>query len=144
MTTEKPVDNRWTGIVTALLLGYVALNVLLHQAFVRGVGASDGAAQLMMWVAVVGVVSYAALRQELDAGYWLAFLTAILSVAFNGLIGSGVLGIVPTEASGVGFVLGPVAHVAYALVLFVATYLALRERRHVDDVPGATSESTVG
>jgi hypothetical protein len=144
MTIVDGVGSRRRELTEALLLGYVGLNVLLHQSFVRGIGGVEGAAQPMMWIAVVGVVSYATLRRDHPAGYWLSYLTGALGLAFNGLIGSGAVGIVPTEGSGVGFVLGPVAHVAYAVVLIAATYLAARERRGPGDATPASGDRTVG
>jgi hypothetical protein len=128
MTVEDRVESRWTEITKALLLGFVALNALLHQAFVAGVGAPGGASQLMMWTAVFAVVSYALLRRRLAVGYWLSILTGVLSLVFTGVIVSGALGPLPVDGPLVGFVLGPVAGAAYPLVLIVVTVVALRER----------------
>lgn len=118
----------------ALLLGFVGLNVLLHQSFQRGIGGPEGASQLMMWVVVVGIVTYPLLRADLDMGYWFSFFTGLLSIAFLGLIGTGAVG-PPTPAAGsaIGFVLGPVAYAAYAIVLLATTYLARPDRDKAAD-----------
>lgn len=129
LQTQETDRHRWTEVTKALLLGFIGLNVLLHQSFIRGVGfVPDGASQLMMWVAVVGIVSYAVLRHDLTAGYWLSFLTGVLFLVFVGIIGSGLLGPLPSGGPLIGFVLGPVAQVVYAIVLIGSTYMALRER----------------
>jgi hypothetical protein len=142
MTTENTNESRWTEITKGLLLGFVALNVLLHQAFVAGIGGPEGASQLMMWIAVFGVVSYAVVRQRLTVGYWLSILTGILSLVFTGVILSGTLGALPTGGSLVGFVLGPIAGAAYPLVLIVVTILALRERDGTDEVRAMSDDGT--
>jgi hypothetical protein len=104
--------------------------VLLHQAFLEGVGfVPDGASQLMMWVAVVGIVAYAAVRGDLAAGYWLSVATGVAFFVALGVMGSGLLGPVPTGGPAIGLLLGPVAQALYAVVLIVASYLAMRERR---------------
>lgn len=129
MTTTEGVESRWTEITKALLLGFIGLAVLLHQAFVQGTGfVPQGASQLMMWVVVVGIVGYATLRQDLTVGYWLSSLTGILYLAFTGATMSGLLGPLPSGGPAIGFVLGPVAQGAYAIVLIVAAYLAFRGR----------------
>ena len=129
MTTPEAVENRWNEITKALLLGFVALAALLHQAFVQGAGfVPAGASQMMMWVAVVGIVGYATLRRDLAVGYWLASLTGALYLVFTGLIMSGTLGPLPSGGPLIGLVLGPIAQVVYAIVLIASAYMALRER----------------
>jgi uncharacterized protein YqgC (DUF456 family) len=119
--------KRWCEATKALVLGFVGYNVLLHQAFIRGIGAPDGASQLMMWVAVVGLVSYAAISSDLAVGLWLAAGAGLLSLAFNGIIAAGIVG-PPSSGPVLGFVLGPVANALYAFLLVVVGYMAVRER----------------
>lgn len=109
-----------------LLLGFVALNVLLHQSFVRGIGGPEGASQLAMWVAVVGVVSYPMLNPGLPIGYWLTGLTGVLGFGLLAIIGSGMLGPMPMDGPTIGFVLGPVAYGVFSLFLIVVAYTKLR------------------
>lgn len=125
----------------AMLLGFVGLAVLLHQSFVQGAGfVPAGASQLMMWVAVVGIVGYVALRRGLAAGYWLAFLTGVLYLVSTGLIVSGALGPLPAGGPMIGFVLGPIAQGLYAAVLIAVTYMALRERGGKSDASERSSD----
>jgi hypothetical protein len=143
MTATEIAENRWNGLAEALLLGFVALATLLHQSFVQGAGfVPVGASQLMMWVAVVGIVGYVALRRVLTAGYWLASLTGLLYLAFIGLIFSGALGPLPEGGPVIGLVLGPIAQGAYAVVLIAVTYGALRERGSQSDVHERDSDVT--
>lgn len=145
MIEVDTIENRWTEMTKALLLGFVVLAALLHQSFVQGAGfVPAGASQLMMWVAVVGVVGYVALRQDLAVGYWLSFLTGVLYVASAGIIVSGLLGPLPEGGPAIGFVLGPVAQVAYAVLLLVVTYVALRERGDASDVTETDDRATAG
>jgi hypothetical protein len=135
MTTTDTAENRWSGTTEALLLGFAAMAALLHQAFVQGTGfVPAGASQLMMWVAVVGIVGYVALRRGLTAGYWLASLTGLLYLAFVGLVFSGALGPLPEGGPMIGLFLGPIAQGLYAVVLVAVTYVALRERGGRSDV----------
>lgn len=135
MTNVEAVGDRWREMTKALLLGFVAMAVLLHQSFVQGAGfVPTGASLLMMWVAVVGIVGYAALRRDLTAGYWLSSLTGLLYLASAGIIMSGLLGPLPSGGPPIGFVLGPIAQVVYAVVLIGFTYMAFRERRNTGEV----------
>jgi hypothetical protein len=135
MTDRERVENWWTEITKALLLGFIGLAVLLHQSFVQGAGfVPTGASQLMLWVTVVGIVGYATLRQGLTVGYWLSSLTGILYVVFTGILMSGLLGPLPSGGPAIGFALGPVAQTLYAIVLVVASYLALQERDATGEV----------
>jgi hypothetical protein len=143
MTTTETAENRWSGMTEALLLGFVGMAALLHQSFVQGAGfVPAGASQLMMWVAVVGIVGYVALRRGLAAGYWLAFLAGLLYLASTGLIVSGALGPLPEGGPVIGFVLGPIAQGAYAVVLIAVTYVALRERGGRNDVSESGGDVT--
>lgn len=127
--SSKHSPGTWSETTKALLLGFIGYNVLLHQAFIRGIGAPEGASQLMMWVAVVGLVSFSAISSGLTPGYRLAALTGLLSLVFTGIIGAGILG-PPASGPVIGFVLGPVANAVYAIVLIVAAYMAVREGHH--------------
>lgn len=145
MTNAGAVESRWTEITKALLLGFIGLAVLLHQAFIQGTGfVPEGASQLMMWIVVVGIVGYATLRQGLTVGYWLASVTGFLYLAFTGAIMSGLLGPVPSGGPAIGFVFGPVAQAAYAIVLITAAYLALRERGSKASVSEAGNQGMTG
>jgi len=144
MTSTSAIESRWTETTKALLLGFVGYNVLLHQAFVRGIGAPEGASQLMMWVAVASLVAYSVARSGLTAGYWLAAGTGLLSLVFNGVIGSGVLGSLPNDGLSIGFVLGPAANALYAVVLVVVGYLASREHGRQREVGGTSGERAAG
>ena len=135
MPTVNSVENWWTEVTKALLLGFIALAVLLHQTFIRGAGfVPTGASQLMLWVTVVGIVGYATLRQDLTVGYWLSALTGLLYLVFTGILMAGLFGPLPSDGPAIGFVLGPLAQGLYAVVLIVATVLALRERGKTDEV----------
>ncbi|AUV84501.1 hypothetical protein C2R22_23435 (plasmid) [Salinigranum rubrum] len=135
MTNAITVKNWWTEVTKALLLGFIALAVLLHQTFIQGAGfVPTGASQLMLWVTVVGIVGYATLRRDLTVGYWLSALTGLLYLAFTGILMAGLLGPLPSDGPAIGFVLGPLAQGLYAVVLIVVAVLALRERGTTDEV----------
>jgi hypothetical protein len=143
MTDRENLKNWWTEITKALLLGFIGLAVLLHQSFVQGAGfVPTGASQLMMWVTVVGIVGYATLRQGLTVGYWLSSLTGILYVVFVGILMTGLLGPLPSGGPAIGLVLGPIAQTLYAVVLVVASYLALREHDATGEVNEKRSQET--
>lgn len=134
MTGSSVMENRWSETTKALLLGFVGMAVFLHQSFVHGAGfVPPGASLLMMWVAVVGVVSYAMLRRELTAGYWLASLTGLLYLASTGVLMAGLLGPLPSGGPLFGLVIGPVAQVVFAVILIWSAYLGLSERGAPDE-----------
>ena len=110
----------------ALVLGFIALNILLHQSFIRGIGGPEGASQLVMWVAVIGIVGYPLLQQNLLIGYWLAVITGMLGLVLLAIIGTGVLGPMQTGGPMIGLVLGPVAYGVYSIVLIVVAFVARR------------------
>lgn len=143
MTTTETAENRWNGMTEALLLGFVGMAALLHQSFVQGAGfVPTGASQLMMWVAVVGIVGYVALRRDLAAGYWIASFTGLLYLVSIGLIMSGALGPLPEGGPMIGLVLGPIAQGLYAVVLIAVTYVALRERGGRSDASESSTDLT--
>lgn len=105
-----------------LLFGFIALNLLLHQSFIRGIGGPEGASQLVMWVAVIGIVTYPIMDQGIELGYWLIVLTGLLGLGVLAIIGLGVLGPMNTEGPLIGLILGPVAYGVFSLLLIVVGY----------------------
>jgi uncharacterized protein YqgC (DUF456 family) len=129
MSASKAIENRWSETTKALLLGFVAMATLLHQSFVHGAGfVPPGASLLMLWVAVAGIVSYAMLRRDLAAGYWLASMTGLLYLASTGVLAAGLLGPLPSGGPLFGLVIGPIAQVVFAVILIWSAYLGLSER----------------
>jgi hypothetical protein len=145
MTTTDESGNWWHGVTSGLLLGFVGMAALLHQTFLQGGGfVPTGASQLMMWVAVLGIVAYATLRRDLAVGYWLSLLTGGVYLAFVGVLFAGVLGPLPEGGPLVGFVLGPVAQSAYAVVLILSAAVALRRAGGRREVATAREEASPG
>jgi hypothetical protein len=126
---------KWTEITAAGVAGFVVLNLILHGTFLAGIGGPQAATQLVMWVAVVGVAAFLLVRRGIGAGYLLSYLTGVLGIGVNVVVGSGLLGdLGATSPSPVlGFVLGPVAYTALAVAVIAATYLARRERERGTD-----------
>lgn len=136
MSGAIAIENQWSETTKALLLGFVGMATLLHQSFVHGAGfVPSGASLLMMWVAVVGIVSYTMLRRDLTAGYWFASLTGLLYLASTGILMAGLLGPLPSGGPFFGLIIGPVAQVVFAVLLIWSAYKGRTEHRKVVDEP---------
>lgn len=114
--------DEWRQVSFALLLGFVALNLLVALVVALGsvIGPPAGALPLFIMALVAGVISYPLRWWDAPGGYHLTLLTGAFGVLAAGLIAAGAVG----SMSAVALPLTLPVYGVVAAALITATYLS--------------------